>query len=299
MPFSAGNSTWRHDFEWLRLATSRDESCWLRLHGRHPLSTRSRCAPIRSQLRLLRLLAPASLTAGASAAASARSQIILQDGSARNSLLSPTALSTIKCVLACPHLRCRASRLAMRMCLRGLLRPTAQPIALGRLSSLRPTNRLHTADVETDLPTATARHFAISADVGNMRVEAALSSMLSPLLSPLPLPPRAVRAQQVAHCRRRDGPAGRPRRRRLSCPRSSAPTCSRSLARFSSAPCPWSSCACPVKAQARSALRLLLLTYGACVCCPVVAVQPVRCWLRRLLRQSAVDRQRAFANRSR
>jgi hypothetical protein len=49
-------------------------------------------------------------------------------------------------------------------------------------------DRLHTADVETDLPTATARRLAIPADVGNVRVEAALSSMLSPL----PLPPRAV-----------------------------------------------------------------------------------------------------------
>jgi hypothetical protein len=35
----------------------------------------------------------------------------------------------------------------------------------------------------------------------------------------------------------RDGPAGRPRRRRSSLPRSMAPMCSRSLARSSSAPC--------------------------------------------------------------
>jgi hypothetical protein len=114
MPFSAGNSTDTiSNGSWRQVG----RLCWLRLHGRHPLSTRSRCAPIRSQLRLLRLLrllVPASLTAGASAAASARSQILLQDGSACNLLLSPTALSTIKCVLACPHLRCRASRLAMR-----------------------------------------------------------------------------------------------------------------------------------------------------------------------------------------
>ena len=114
-------------------------------------------------------------------------------------------------------------------------------------------DRLHTADVETDLPTATARHFAISADVGNVRVEAALSSMLSPLLSPLPLPPRAAPPCTVDGARRVDD-----------------------------------AYACALAASVRT-------TAAACdgdaayVCCPVGAVQPVRCWQRRLLRRPAVD----------
>ena len=105
-------------------------------------------------------------------------------------------------------------------------------------------DRLHTADVETDLPTATARRLAIPADVGNVRVEAALSSMLSPLL----LPPRAV---HTTHGMAHDD-------------------------------------ACALAASVRT-------TAGArdgdaaCVCCPVGAVQPARCSLRRLLRRPAVD----------
>ena len=114
---------------------------------------------MRSQLRLLRLLAPASLTAGASAAASARSQILLQRERAQFIAQPDGAVDDhVRTRLPAPALPRVAPRHA-EACLRGLLRPTAQPIALGRLSSLRP-DRLHTADVETDLPTATARHFA-------------------------------------------------------------------------------------------------------------------------------------------
>jgi hypothetical protein len=137
MPFSAVNLTATR-FEWpWRQHVGR--ACWLRLRGRHRLSTRSRCAPMRSQLRLLRLLAPASLTAGASAAASARSQILLQRERAQFIAQPDGAVDDhVRTRLPAPALPRVAPRHA-EACLRGLPRPTAQPIALGRLSSLRPT----------------------------------------------------------------------------------------------------------------------------------------------------------------
>ena len=136
MPFSAGNSTDTiSNGSWRQVG----RLCWLRLHGRHPLSTRSRCAPIRSQLCLLRLPAPASLTAGASAAASARSQILLQRERAQFIAQPDGAVDDhVRTRLPAPALPRVAPRHA-EACLRGLPRPTAQPIALGRLSSLRPT----------------------------------------------------------------------------------------------------------------------------------------------------------------
>jgi hypothetical protein len=121
------------------LATTSRTSLLAPLRGRHPLSTRSRCAPMRSQRRLLRLPAPASLTAGASAAASARSQILLQQERAQCFAQPDGAVDDhVRTRVPAPALP-RAAPHHAEACLRGLLRPTTQPIALGRLSSLRPT----------------------------------------------------------------------------------------------------------------------------------------------------------------
>ena len=141
MPFSAVNLTAAHasNGPWRQQV---GRACWLRLRGRHRLSTRSRCAPMRSQLRLLRLLAPASLTAGASAAASARSQILLQRERAQFIAQPDGAVDDhVRTRLPAPALPRVAPRHA-EACLRGLPRPTAQPIALGRLSHLSPLVRL-------------------------------------------------------------------------------------------------------------------------------------------------------------
>ena len=113
-------------------------------------------------------------------------------------------------------------------------------------------DRLHAADVETDLPTATARRLAIFAYVGNVRVEAVLSSKLSPLLRVRPLvhalrgwcmPLRAPLTSCSPACSAATTPrptSRRPRRLCSSRPCSSAPACSRSSARSSSALCSWS-----------------------------------------------------------
>ena len=219
------------------------------------MSTRFRCAPIRSQLRLLRLLAPASLTAGASAAASARSQIILQDGSARNLLLSPTALSTIKCALACPHPHCRASRLAMGKrvyagcCVPRLNRlpsvasrpcaPTGCTLPMSRPTCRRP-------------PRGTSRFPPTSATCASR--------------------PRCPPCSRRCRCRHELSTHGGWRTTMVA------------------------ACACALAASVRTTAAACDGD-EACVCCPVGAVQPVRCCLRRLLRRPAVDSS-AFANLS-
>lgn len=105
----------------------------------HALSVRA----IRSQLRLLRLPAPASLAAGASAAASARSQIILQDESTRNFVAEPDGAVDDQVRTRVPHLRCRAAARRASPCgsvpARAAAPHGSTDCPLGRLSSLRPT----------------------------------------------------------------------------------------------------------------------------------------------------------------
>ena len=305
MPFSAVNLTATR-FEWpWRQHVGR--ACWLRLRGRHRLSTRSRCAPMRSQLRLLRLLAPASLTAGASAAASARSQILLQRGGARNLLLSPTALSTITCALACPHLRCRASRLAMRKrACAGCRAPR-----LNRLPSVasrpcaRQVARCRRRDRD-ESPTEAALLVApvlVGASVltllGTLVVGAVLVVTVRASLAACcwVCPPvaactrrRAPHApSRAAASRLRSGCTGRAPRTTRRAPRRSSPTTAACLR------CNLHRVECVRPERCIRARRVA--AYAACVRCPVGAVQLVRCWQRRLLRRPLLTAERFCESR--
>jgi hypothetical protein len=228
-------------------------------------------------------------------------------GGARNLLLSPTALSTITCALACPHLRCRASRLAMRKrACAGCRAPR-----LNRLPSVasrpcaRQVARCRRRDRD-ESPTEAALLVApvlVGASVltllGTLVVGAVLVVTVRASLAACcwVCPPvaactrrRAPHApSRAAASRLRSGCTGRAPRTTRRAPRRSSPTTAACLR------CNLHRVECVRPERCIRARRVA--AYAACVRCPVGAVQLVRCWQRRLLRRPLLTAARFCESR--